>query len=70
MEEALNMKNGEVDKLRTIRYILEGKLKWLDGARILKLSERQIGRLCARVRKEGNRGILHGLRAAVQQPPR
>ena len=62
MEEVLNMKNTEVDKLRTIRDVIDGKLKWAQGAQILSLSERQIGRLCARVLKEGNRGILHGLR--------
>lgn len=62
MQEVLNMKNKEVDKLRVIRDIIDGKLRWSQGAQMLKLSERQIGRLCARIRKKGNRGILHGLR--------
>jgi hypothetical protein len=62
MDEVLNMSNKEVDRLRVIRDILDGKLRWCDGAEMLDVSERQIGRLCAQVRTEGNRGIIHGLR--------
>lgn len=62
MDERLNMSNDEVDELRVIRDILDGKLRWRDGAGILDISERQIGRLCAQVRLEGNGGVVHGLR--------
>jgi hypothetical protein len=61
MNERLNMSNGDIDRLRTVRDIIDGKLKWGEAAEILKVSERQVARLCVRVRKEGNRGILHGL---------
>lgn len=55
------MSRTDIDKLRVIRNVLDSKLKWRAAAEILKLSERQIGRLCVQVRDRGNRGILHGL---------
>jgi len=62
MDERLNMSNHEIDRLRVIRDILDGKIKWSEAAGILGRSERQVARLCAKVRKHGNRGILHRLR--------
>ena len=62
MDKRLNMSNREVDRLRVIRDILDGKLKWCEAAGILGRSERQVARLCAKVRDHGNRGIVHGLR--------
>jgi hypothetical protein len=61
METRLNMSGDDIDKLRVIRNVLEGRLTWLAAAEALDISERQIGRLCAQVRSRGNRGILHGL---------
>ena len=62
MDKRLNMSNREVDRLRVIRDIIDGKLKWCEAAGILGRSERQVARLCAKVREYGNRGIVHGLR--------
>lgn len=62
MDERLNMSNDDIDRLRTVRDITDGKLMWREAAEVLDLSERQVARLCARVRDEGNRGILHRLR--------
>lgn len=61
METRLNMSGDDIDKLRVIRNVLEGRFTWLAAAEALDISERQIGRLCAQVRSRGNRGILHGL---------
>ena len=61
MDERLNMSDGDIDRLRIIRNTIDGKLKWSEASEILKLGARQVGRLCAQVRSEGNRGILHGL---------
>ena len=61
MDERLNMSDGDIDRLRIIRNTIDGKLQWSEASKILKLGERQVGRLCAQVRSEGNRGILHGL---------
>ena len=60
--EQLTMSNREIDKLKVIQNTIDGKLTWPQAAEILSLSERQVGRLCARVREEGNRGVIHGLK--------
>lgn len=61
MDEVIEMSNRDIDRLRVIRDVLEGKRTQVEAGRTLDLSERQISRLCVRVRIRGNRGILHGL---------
>ena len=60
--EQLTMSNREIDRLKVIQNTIDGKLTWPQAADILALSERQVGRLCAQVREEGNRGVIHGLK--------
>lgn len=60
--EQLTMSNREIDRLKVIQNTIDGKLSWPQAAEILTLSERQVGRLCACVREEGNHGIIHGLK--------
>lgn len=60
--EQLTMSNREIDKLKVIQNTIDGKLTWPQAAEILSISERQVGRLCAQVREEGNRGVIHGLK--------
>ena len=60
--EQLTMSNREIDKLKVIQNTIDGKLTWPQAADTLSISERQVGRLCARVRDEGNRGVIHGLK--------
>lgn len=60
--EQLTMSNREIDKLKVIQNTIDGKFTWPQAADILSLSERQVGRLCARVREEGNSGVIHGLK--------
>ena len=40
---------------------MEKRLTWPQAAEQLGISERQVGRLCVRVRTEGNRGVIHRL---------
>lgn len=61
-EEALLFRDGEMDRLHVIRQVIDKKLTWKEAAERLDLGDRQVGRLCASVRKHGNRGIMHGLR--------
>lgn len=70
MDERLNMSDGDIDRLRTVLEILHDRLSWAEAAAVVGVCERQVARLCARVRKEGNRGILHGLcgRPSNQEP--
>jgi hypothetical protein len=60
--EQLTMSNREIDKLKVIQNTINGKLTWPQAAEALSLSERQVGRICAKVRCEGNGGVIHGLR--------
>lgn len=60
--EQLTMSNREIDKLKVIQNTIDGKLTWPQAADTLSISERQVGRLCARVRDEGNCGVIHGLK--------
>lgn len=60
--EQLTMSNHEIDKLKVIQNTIDGLFTWPQAAEILSVSERHVGRLCAKVRKEGNRGIIHGLK--------
>src|SRR3972149_4466930 len=62
MEDTLIMSHHELNRLKTIHNVLEGRMTWPAAARQLNLSERQLGLLCADVRKEGHKGIIHGLR--------
>lgn len=61
-EEPLTLRNEEMDRLHVIRQVLDKRLTWAQAGARIGLGERQVGRLCAQVRKSGNRGILHGLR--------
>lgn len=61
MDERLNMSDGDIDRLRIIREVLDERLQWSEAVEQLGVCERQVARLCAQVRKKGNRGILHGL---------
>ena len=53
---------AEREKLRVIRQVSEGKLNNNQAAKLLKLSIRQIQRLKVRVRKEGEKALIHGLK--------
>src|ERR1041384_149405 len=61
MEEKLTMSNRDIDKLKVIHNIINGHLTWNQAGQQLDLGRRQIGYLVARVRAEGNRGIIHRL---------
>ena len=62
MEDILKMTNREIDRLKVIHEVLEKRLKQKHAARQLNLSTRQIRRICKRVRRQGNKGIIHQLR--------
>lgn len=62
MKEILTMSHQEIDKLKVIENVIDGKLTWRQAGRQLSLCLRQIGYLCARVRQQGHQGIIHRLR--------
>lgn len=61
-QEALAFSDKEMDRLQVIRQVIEGKLTWDEAGERIALGSRQVGRLVAQVRKDGNRGVIHGLR--------
>ncbi|MEA3306897.1 MAG: ISNCY family transposase [Elusimicrobiota bacterium] len=62
MEEYLTVSNREIDKLKVIEKVFDKQLTWNEAGEQLSLSGRHIGRLCAKVKKHGRKGIIHGLR--------
>lgn len=65
MEAPITMSNKELDRLKVIHSIIKKHLTWDEAAAQLNVSNRQIGRLCKRVRLEGNKGIIHRLRGRI-----
>ena len=63
-KDILVMSQKELKKLHVVHKVLDKKLKQVEAAGILSLCDRQIGRLVARIRKEGDRGIIHKLRGS------
>jgi hypothetical protein len=58
-KDIIIMRQKELKRLHVIHKVMEGELTQAEAAEILLLSERQIGRIVKRIRKEGERGIQH-----------
>lgn len=61
-EERIGLSQRERDRLKVVHAIKEGHLKQTEAAQRLGLSTRQVRRLQARVRAEGDGGVVHRLR--------
>ena len=62
MDEVVVMGLEDVKKHHVIRNVLEGHATQAQAAAVLGVSDRQIRRLCSRVRVQGAKGVIHGLR--------
>lgn len=60
--ERLELTVRDLDRLRIINQVQEGRLTQALAAEQLDLTSRQVRRLCARVRAKGPKGVVHGLR--------
>jgi len=58
-KEIIQMTGRDLKRFHLIRKILDKAVKQIEVAKLLGLSERQIRQLVNRVRKEGDRGIIH-----------
>ena len=58
-EDMVMVRQGELKRLHVIRKVLERVIKQVEAAEILSLSGRQIRRIVKRIRREGDRGIVH-----------
>jgi transposase len=56
------MNQADRDRLVALKKAKDGKLTQRQAAEELKISERQVRRLLARLRKVGDKAVLHGLR--------
>jgi len=56
------MSRREITRHHIIRNVLEGKALQSDASRILGVTDRQVRRICARVRLKGAQGVVHQLR--------
>jgi DNA-binding Lrp family transcriptional regulator len=65
MGDRMAFSQGERDRLRELHGVLSGQLKQREAARRLGLSVRQVRRLCRRVKRMGDTGVIHGLRGRV-----
>ena len=61
-EERIELSAKERERLKVLHEVERGHLPQLDAARRLRLSDRQVRRLLQRLRKVGDRGLVHGLR--------
>jgi len=61
-EGLLEMSQKERDRLKVVQGLEQRHLKQVEAAKRLGLSTRQIQRLLQRVKREGDRGIIHRLR--------
>ncbi len=61
-KDVVGMSQRELKRANIVSRAVEGLVKQTEAAEILGLSYRQTKRLVARVRKEGERGVIHRLR--------
>jgi hypothetical protein len=60
--ERIALSARERERLKVLQQVEEGHLKQIEAARRLHLTDRHVRRLQARLRTEGDRGIVHRLR--------
>jgi len=60
--ERIELGTRERERLKVLREVEDGHLKQIEAARRLRLTDRHVRRLQARLRREGDRGIVHRLR--------
>lgn len=56
---AFRMSAKELDRLKLMRDLEQGKLTQKQAAKLLRISERQIRRIVRRYKKEGTQGLVH-----------
>jgi len=60
--EILQMTHRDIDRLKTLHLASQKKITQGKAAELLNLSREHVNRLCQKIRKGGNRAIIHGLR--------
>ncbi len=60
--ERIALSQRERDRLRVLHEVEQGHLTQVEAAGRVKLSDRQVRRLLLRIREQGDRAVVHGLR--------
>jgi len=60
--ERIALRQRDRDRLKVLHEVQQGHLKQVEAARCLRLTDRHVRRLGARLRSEGDRGLVHRLR--------
>ena len=60
--ERIELSAKERERLKVLHQVAEGHLQQVEAAQRLRLTDRHVRRLQARLRREGDRGIVHRLR--------
>src|SRR5258708_38308472 len=61
-EDRVAFSQEERDRLKELHGVVSGQLKQKEAAKRLELSPRQVRRLCRRIKKMGDKGVIHALR--------
>lgn len=64
-EERIELSQRERDKLKVLHELERSQIRQYEAAERLSLSTRQVRRLAARLKKRGDKGIVHRLRGAL-----
>ena len=65
-KELITMTQKELDKYEAIKRLIAEEIAVGDAAKLIGISARQIRRLRNKVRQDGAKGIIHGLRGREQ----
>ncbi len=60
--ERIELSARDRERLKVLQQVEEGHLRQVEAAKRLRVSDRQVRRWQQRLRKEGDRGIVHRLR--------
>jgi hypothetical protein len=67
--ERIELSAKERERLKVLQQVEEGHLQQIEAARRLHVTDRQARRLRARLRSQGDRGIVHRLRGRRSMMP-
>lgn len=65
MEEEITLRKEDLERLRVLHQVLDGKLTQVDAGGILGITDRQVRTLLRRVEAHGAKGVIHLSRGRV-----
>jgi len=63
--EAGQMTQRDIDRIKVLHNAIQKRITQAKASELLGLSREWVNQLCQRIRKKGDRAIIHGLRGAV-----